>query len=267
MAKVSFRMASASRESVFGVQTSTARKNHRSARTMLILDRQTGVITTLATGAGAPAGPAFAQRATRTAVWGVRPGCCVVKFQAFSADNTIAGSTGFNFPFPVPPSGQVLDVPHVDMSDNPTNLGLSWVTSDVNTGGMINAGTALIGLREGADPRADFGDATTPASHPVARRGDGYVALDRTSGSDADIQTISFPSETALTPAPAPITSTQPERMPAWAPGAFSSPSSGPQPTAAARCRSSTSRPACRRSSTRRSTSGRTPRRRRRGRS
>ena len=32
MAKVSFRMASASRESVFGVQTSTARKNHRSGR-------------------------------------------------------------------------------------------------------------------------------------------------------------------------------------------------------------------------------------------
>src|SRR4051794_24761262 len=30
MAKVSFRMASASRESVFGVQTSTARKDHHS---------------------------------------------------------------------------------------------------------------------------------------------------------------------------------------------------------------------------------------------
>ena len=30
MPKVSFRLASASRESVFGVQTSTARKNHRS---------------------------------------------------------------------------------------------------------------------------------------------------------------------------------------------------------------------------------------------
>jgi len=29
MPKVSFRMASASRESVFGAQTSTARKNHR----------------------------------------------------------------------------------------------------------------------------------------------------------------------------------------------------------------------------------------------
>jgi hypothetical protein len=33
MPKVSFRMASASRESVFGVQTSTARKNHRSGHT------------------------------------------------------------------------------------------------------------------------------------------------------------------------------------------------------------------------------------------
>jgi hypothetical protein len=33
MPKVSFRMASASRESVFGVQTNTARKNHRSDHT------------------------------------------------------------------------------------------------------------------------------------------------------------------------------------------------------------------------------------------
>jgi hypothetical protein len=105
------------------------------------------------------------------------------------------------------------------MSDNPTNVHLSWVTSDANSGGMLNAGTTLIGLREGVDPRADFGDASSPASHPMARRGDGYVALDRTTGSDADIQTISFPSETALTPAPEPITTTQAERMPAWAPG------------------------------------------------
>jgi hypothetical protein len=33
MPKVNFRMASASRESVLGVQTSTARKNHRSGHT------------------------------------------------------------------------------------------------------------------------------------------------------------------------------------------------------------------------------------------
>jgi len=55
--------------------------------------------------------------------------------------------------------------------------------------------------------------------HPAIRRGDQYIALDKTTGSDADVQTISFPSETALTPAPTPITSADPERMPAWSPG------------------------------------------------
>ena len=56
-------------------------------------------------------------------------------------------------------------------------------------------------------------------SHPVFRRGDQYVALDKTTGSDADIQMISFPAETALTPAPTPITTADPERIPAWSPG------------------------------------------------
>jgi len=56
-------------------------------------------------------------------------------------------------------------------------------------------------------------------SHPVIRRGDQYVALDKTTGSNADVQTISFPAETALTPAPTPITTADPERMPAWSPG------------------------------------------------
>jgi hypothetical protein len=193
-----------------------------SQRTLFMLDRQTGVITTLATGDGPPAGAAFAHRATRTVVWGVRPfttSCCVVKFQAVSSDNTIGGSTGFNFPMPPAAAGQSFDVAHAEMSDGPTNLLLSWVISDNNSGAMANAGTAMVGLREGADPRADFGDAASPTSHPVARRGDGYVALDKTTGTDADIQTISFPSETALTPAPTPITTADPERMPAWAPG------------------------------------------------
>ena len=56
-------------------------------------------------------------------------------------------------------------------------------------------------------------------SHPTPRRDDQYVALDRTSAGDADIQTISFPAETSLTPAPAPITTAAPERIPAWSPG------------------------------------------------
>jgi hypothetical protein len=100
-----------------------------------------------------------------------------------------------------------------------TNLGISWVSTDANSGALLNGATTLVALREGATPRADFGDAASPTSHPVFRRGDRYVALDKTTGSDADIQTISFPDETALTPAPTPITTADPERMPAWSPG------------------------------------------------
>ena len=191
-------------------------------RTLFMLDRQTSVITTLATGSGAPAGPSFAHRSQRTVTWGVRPTsttCCVLKFQAVNSDNTISGSTGFPFGFVPAPGGQFLDVPHAAMSDGPTNVLLSWITSDANSGALLTAGTTIVGLREGADPRADFGGAGTPVSHPVPRRGDGYVALDQTTGGDADIQTISFPAETALTPAPAPITTTAPERIPAWSPG------------------------------------------------
>jgi len=194
-----------------------------SERTLFMLDRQTGVITTMATGNGAPAGPAFANRTNRTLTWGVRPhstSCCILKFQAVSSDNTIGGSTGFPLGFLPAPAGQNLDATHAAMDSNPlTNLGVSWVSTDANTGGLLTGGSTLVGLREGGQVRADFGDAATPVSHPVFRRGDQYVALDKTSGADANIQTISFPAETALTAAPTPITTADPERMPAWSPG------------------------------------------------
>jgi hypothetical protein len=194
-----------------------------SERTLFMLDRQTGVITTMATGTGAPAGPAFANRTSRTLTWGVRPHsstCCILKFQAVSSDNTIAGSTGFPLGFQPAPAGQNLDGTHAAMDSLPsTNLGVSWVSTDANTGALLSGGSTLVGLRESGQLRADFGDAATPVSHPVFRRGDQYVALDKTTGADADIQTISFPAETTLTPAPTPITTADPERMPAWSPG------------------------------------------------
>jgi hypothetical protein len=52
------------------------------------------------------------------------------------------------------------------------------------------------------------------ASHPAARVGDHYVAMDR----DADIHTMDFPGDTGSTVAPAPISTGDPERMPAWSP-------------------------------------------------
>jgi hypothetical protein len=177
----------------------------------------------MATGNGAPAGPAFANRTNRTLTWGVRPHtttCCILKFQAIGSDNTIAGSTGFPLGFQPAPAGQNLDATHAVMDSVPlTNLGVSWVSTDASSGALLTGGTTLVGLRETGQLRADFGDAASPVSHPVLRRGDRYVALDKTTGSDADIQTISFPSETTLTPAPTPITSADPERMPAWSPG------------------------------------------------
>jgi WD40-like Beta Propeller Repeat len=192
-------------------------------RTLFMLDRQTGIITTLATGNGAPAGPTFATHATRRVVWGVAPHsttCCILKFQGVSSDNTISGSTGFPLGFLPPPAGQLLDGTHAAMDTIPlTNLYVSWISSDANTGAQLNAGTTMVALREGGQQRADFGSADAPVTHPAARRGDRYVAVDRTSAGDADIQTISFPAETSLTPAPAPITTAAPERMPAWSPG------------------------------------------------
>ena len=192
------------------------------ARTLLMLDRQTGVITTLDTGSGAPAGPTFALRAARTVVWGVAPHsttCCIEKFQQVNTDNTISGSTGFPLGFMPPPAGELLDGTHATMDSNPTNLYVSWVRSDANTGALLTGGTTIVGLREGVDPRVDFGAPDAPVSHPTPRAGDHYVAMDKTTAGDADIQTISFPAETSPTPAPAPITTAAPERIPAWSPG------------------------------------------------
>jgi hypothetical protein len=192
-------------------------------RTLFMLDRQTGVITTLATGNGAPAGPTFARRTNRTVTWGVAPHsttCCIMKFQAVGSDNTIAGSTGFPLGFLPPPAGELLDGTHAAMDSIPlTNLYVSWVRSDANTGALLTGGTTIVGLRETGQLRADFGTPDVPVSHPTPRSGDRYVAMDKTTAGDADIQTISFPAETSLTPAPAPITTASPERLPAWSPG------------------------------------------------
>ena len=64
----------------------------------------------------------------------------------------------------------------------------------------------------------EFGDNGAPAGHPVPRSVDGYVAMDRAVGEDANIHSITYPGETQTTVAPAPITTTSPERMPAWSP-------------------------------------------------
>jgi hypothetical protein len=152
------------------------------ARTVHLLDRQTGIVTTLATGSGAPAGATFVNRPERAVAWGVRPtstSCCVVKFQGIATDNTIAGSTGFPLGFGPAPAGQLLDVPHAAIDQSPFNLYFSWVVSDANTGGLVDAGTVLYGRRAEAggsitELRSDFGSAQAPTrprpATPTSRR-------------------------------------------------------------------------------------------------
>ena len=194
-----------------------------SERTLFMLDRQTGMITTMATGNGAPAGPGVRQPHEPHAHLGreaaqhhlLHPE--VPGRQQRQHDRRL-----HRLPpgLPPAPAGQNLDGTHAAMDSIPlTNLGVSWVSTDANSGALLTGGTTLVGLRETGQLRADFGDAASPVSHPAIRRGDQYVALDKTTGGDADIQTISFPAETALTPAPTPITTADPERMPAWSPG------------------------------------------------
>jgi hypothetical protein len=136
---------------------------------------------------------------------------------------------------PGAPSGQVLETPHaaaatvsefdpalqrnvervvrylsfayVDASSGALQTGLAQITKQrLVESGFISGGASA------------FGSAGAPASHPVPRKADNYTALDLANGSNVDIQTLSWPAETQLTPAPAPITTSDPERMPAWSP-------------------------------------------------
>ena len=137
-----------------------------------------------------------------------------------------------------------LDVPHAAsiaglFTENVFTVGGCQPCADSRTGrylslayhnqitGALELGQArlsLFGLQGGMSGQPGplrvltFGDNGVPASHPVPRSGDGYVALDRTAGEDADIHSITYPGETQTTVAPAPITTTSPERMPAWSP-------------------------------------------------
>jgi hypothetical protein len=100
---------------------------------------------------------------------------------------------------------------------------LGIAITDANTGALVTGLAELSTFVEEAGGSwglagCGFGAPGAAASHPVPRSGDRYTALDLANGDDVDIQTISWPAETTLTPAPSPITTSAPERMPAWSP-------------------------------------------------
>jgi hypothetical protein len=86
---------------------------------------------------------------------------------------------------------------------------LSVATNNAISGALekSTARLSIFGQRGGASSNAfatsdvlEFGDNGAPGGHPVPRSGDGYVALDLASGSDVDIQSITYPGETAEDP-------------------------------------------------------------------
>jgi hypothetical protein len=205
-------------------------------RSLHVLDRQTGAVTPLTT-LGKGAGPnVFLQGSTTFLGLGVEPTpCCtfadgsVFQFAlgAASLDGAVAGGLSRDsVELEAVPAGQRLEVTHgvAGVRFPPTGssaslrgryLGLAFV--DPNSG-ALQKGQAHISTSSSTTDPLVFGGPGTPASHPVPRAGDNYVALDLANGEDADIQTLSFPGETALTPAPPAINTAAAERMPAWSP-------------------------------------------------
>jgi hypothetical protein len=222
-------------------------------RSVFWLDRQTGTLTPQ-TGGNGGAGPVFTSRNSTTASfqlsWGVR----AVIPNVAPATPEGAARVGFTTTLvTLPPGGGSEiradvgvgeDIPHAasviarffePISTPPCQSCtaprdtryLSIAVHNPNTGALESSKARLsnFGLRSGTThgpPTTSgvltFGGPGAPAGHPVPRVGDGYVALDLASGNDVDIQSISYPGETQLTPAPTPITTPDPERMPAWSP-------------------------------------------------
>ena len=214
------------------------------------LDRQTGQITQVNGGAGG-AGPVFTSKTSVSSAltWGIPPeqttapfaeGALNVARTAGLATKPPVGGAAIRATVPL----NKLHVPHAASITGlfsepiftpgcqPCTAGrdaryLSLANHDPNTGALERsiARLSLFGQRGGASNNAfttnnvlEFGAPGSPGGHPVPRSGDGYVALDLASGDDVDIQSITYPGETQLTPAPSPITTGDPERMPAWSP-------------------------------------------------
>jgi hypothetical protein len=219
-------------------------------RTLIWVDRQTGASQAINGGAGGT-GAVYSSKTTTssTLAWGHRPSDVPsfvdtregTKFVGRKASVPAPGTApSFNQDILASVSGS--DTPHAaSIPDLFTDVFfgggcdpcrasrtaryLSLSTHDPVTGAISKSVARLSLFGESGSFFAlqtfnvlTFGDNGVPAGHPVPRSVDGYVALDRATGEDADIHSITYPGETQTTVAPAPITTTSPERMPAWSP-------------------------------------------------
>lgn len=205
------------------------------SRTLFVVDRQAGTVTSLnQTGAGA----VFASGSLLG--WGIRPQLVSQQQQGrfhvsrsgpFSAG--AVSSSGLERG--TPPTGPLVETVHADhgtvTEPDPIDLRpisvsaryLSYAVFDASSGALQNQTVQITTARDFSSSMSGFvgqsrnyGSETAPAGHPDVRSDD-YLAFHM----GGDIQTDSFPgSELAV--APEPITSSDPERDPAWSPDGIS---------------------------------------------
>ena len=129
--------------------------------------------------------------------------------------------------FSAPASGQFLDFPHVSAQRRgEVHVHAISAFAFSESDGTVRSGiTRLLatqvdsfGQVVGRPNQVLLGTSTQTVNHASMRK-DGHIALDSSSGASADIRTLQFPGGSQPTDAPSPITTPEPERMPAWAPG------------------------------------------------
>ena len=200
------------------------------ARTLFIADRETGSVQSLGqTGAGPVIGPAGRLG------WGIRPAEVAFQPGRFHVSRSGPFNDGQLTPPGLerggPPTGGLVETVHADhgtLSEldpnllSPVNVSaryLSYAVLDANTGALQSQTVQFTTFRDFNNGTSnftgrgkDYGSPSAPAGHPDVRSDD-YVAFHM----GGDIQTVSFPVDDVAV-APEPITSSAPERDPAWSP-------------------------------------------------
>ena len=249
------------------------------ARTIHLVHRTAGTVTQLAAGES-PSGPTFgtfAPPATSSLAWGIahrreiQTGAGTKVFALASAlfgDGTLnPSSSPFTFLPVSPTASQDVLTTHAagdgvsqfdPVSQTTKSFGARYLTlavTDRGTGAISRSFVHLSTLRAGGPlgiegTTRDVGDAAAPAAHPSQRPADETLALHHATGSEADIKTFKMlgtGSSVEPTTAPAPITTTDAERLPAGHPTRSGSASCARPPPAGGSA-SSTSPRASRRS-------------------
>jgi hypothetical protein len=216
-------------------------------RTLQRVDRQTGAITQFSS--GKVAGPSFVRgrnptsgSITNNVSWGNRIAFFdgershVSQHMPIDAANNPTGPHFFNVSPVDTTGGNLIETTHAAVDGGASESGgrdrllLTLAYIDRTTGALVKSLAHLgLNVRQPGTSlplqalRKEFGNADTPASHPVARAGDQTVAFAMGAAGNSDIHTTTLPnggvfSVPTPTPAPAAINTSADEQMPTWSP-------------------------------------------------